>query len=125
VIEDFRQWGGFYIPHIPVEQFHGEAMKGAEETLDRVCKEQLKGCPNFQKRLLFGDSIEGILKTIESEKIAHELRNSLTVVGGLARRLHEKSSENDPHREYLGIIFEEVKTLEEKVSNLIRLGAGG
>jgi sigma-B regulation protein RsbU (phosphoserine phosphatase) len=59
-----------------------------------------------------------------SKRIAHELRNSLTVVGGLARRLHEKSSENDPNREYLKIIFEEVKTLEEKVSNLIKLGAG-
>jgi len=59
-----------------------------------------------------------------SKRIAHELRNSLTVVGGLARRLHGKSSENDPNREYLKIIFEEVKTLEKKVSKLIKLGAG-
>ncbi|MBN1103833.1 MAG: GAF domain-containing protein [Deltaproteobacteria bacterium] len=59
-----------------------------------------------------------------SNRIAHELRNSLTVVGGLARRLHEKSSENDLHRRYLEVIFEEVKTLEEKVTNLIGLGAG-
>jgi GAF domain-containing protein len=59
-----------------------------------------------------------------SKRIAHELRNSLTVVGGLARRLHGKSSDNDPNREYLKIIVEEVKTLEEKVSNLIKLGAG-
>ena len=59
-----------------------------------------------------------------SKRIAHELRNSLTIVGGLARRLHGKLSENDPNREYLKIIFEEVKTLEEKVSNLIKLGAG-
>jgi GAF domain-containing protein len=59
-----------------------------------------------------------------SKRIAHELRNSLTVVGGLARRLHEKSTEDDHDREYLKIIFEEVKSLEEKVSNLINLGAG-
>jgi len=58
-----------------------------------------------------------------SNRIAHELRNSLTVVGGLARRLYGKSSESDLDREYLKIIFEEVKTLEEKVSNLIKLGA--
>jgi len=58
-----------------------------------------------------------------SNRIAHELRNSLTVVGGLARRLHGKSKEEDPDREYLKIIFEEVKTLEEKVSKLIKLGA--
>ena len=59
-----------------------------------------------------------------SKRMAHELRNSLTVVGGLARRLHGKSSKDDPNREYLQVIFEEVKTLEEKVSNLIKLGAG-
>ncbi|MDQ1333542.1 MAG: hypothetical protein QG552_492 [Thermodesulfobacteriota bacterium] len=59
-----------------------------------------------------------------SKRIAHELRNSLTVVGGLARRLYGKSSEDDLNREYLKVIFEEVKTLEEKVSNLIKLGAG-
>jgi GAF domain-containing protein len=58
-----------------------------------------------------------------SNRVAHELRNSLTVVGGLARRLHEKPIENDHSREYLRIIFEEVKTLEEKVSNLIKPGA--
>jgi len=58
-----------------------------------------------------------------SKRIAHELRNSLTVVGGAARRLHGKSSDTDSNREYLKIIFEEVKTLEEKVSNLIKLGA--
>jgi len=58
-----------------------------------------------------------------SKRIAHELRNSLTVVGGVARRLHGKSSDTDSNREYLKIIFEEVKTLEEKVSNLIKLGA--
>jgi len=59
-----------------------------------------------------------------SKRVAHELRNSLTVIGGLARRLHGKSTKNDPSREYLKIIFEEVKTLEEKVSKLIKLGAG-
>jgi len=58
-----------------------------------------------------------------SKRIAHELRNSLTVVGGLARRLYERSADNDHAREYHRIIFEEVKVLEEKVSNLIRLGA--
>lgn len=46
-----------------------------------------------------------------SNRIAHELRNSLTVVGGLARRLHEKSTNNDLDREYIRIIFEEVKEI--------------
>jgi GAF domain-containing protein len=60
-----------------------------------------------------------------SKRIAHELRNSLIVVGGFTRRLHEKSSKNDPAAKYLEIILEEVKVLEEKVSTLIKLGTGG
>ncbi len=58
-----------------------------------------------------------------SKRITHELRNSLTVVGGLARRLNEKSTGNDHHRQYLKIIYEKVKILEEKVSNIIKLDA--
>ncbi|MBW1997333.1 MAG: GAF domain-containing protein [Deltaproteobacteria bacterium] len=58
-----------------------------------------------------------------SQTIAHELRNSLTVVGGFARRLYEKSGEDDPNRKYIVTIMEEVKVLEEKVSNIINLGS--
>ena len=60
-----------------------------------------------------------------SRRIAHEVRNSLIVVGGFARRLHEKSTQKDPNAKYLEIILEEVKVLEEKVSNLIKLGTAG
>jgi nucleotide-binding universal stress UspA family protein len=69
VVEDFSKWGGLYIPHIPVDRFQAEALKGAEKTLDKVCQEQLQGCPNFQKTILFGDPATEILKTIEAEGI--------------------------------------------------------
>jgi len=69
VVEDFSQWAGFYIPHIPAERFQDAALKGAEETLDRVCEEQLQRCRNFQKRIVFGDPAQEILKTIASEQI--------------------------------------------------------
>ena len=59
-----------------------------------------------------------------SRKIAHDLRNSLTVIGGLARRLHHKPSGHNPQKEYIEIIMDEVKVLEDKVSNLIKLGDG-
>jgi len=59
-----------------------------------------------------------------SQRIAHELRNSLTVVGGFARRLYKKSREDDPNREYLLTMMEEVRVLEEKVSNIIKLANG-
>ena len=60
-----------------------------------------------------------------SNRIAHELRNSLTVVGGFARRLEKKSIKNDPATKYIEIILKEVKVLEEKVSTLIKLGTDG
>jgi nucleotide-binding universal stress UspA family protein len=70
VIEKLPTWQcGTYIPHIPWEQYQEEALKGAEEELDRVCEEQLHSCPNFQKRILSGDPVQEILKTIESEGI--------------------------------------------------------
>ena len=69
VVEDFSKWGGFYIPHIPLEHFQEAAMKGAERTLDKVCEEKLQRCPNFQKRILFGDPATEILKIIDGEGI--------------------------------------------------------
>jgi phosphoserine phosphatase RsbU/P len=54
-----------------------------------------------------------------SQRIAHECRNSLTVVGGLARRLDEKTCAEEPAKEYTRIIVDEVKNLERKVSSII------
>lgn len=69
VVQDFCQWGGFYVPHLPIASFHTEALKGAEKMLDTVCEEQMQGCPNFQRILLCGDPVTEILKVIEEQKI--------------------------------------------------------
>ncbi len=70
VVEELPKWrSGFYIPHIPWDQYQEEALKGAEKALDRICKKQLQGCPNFQKMILSGDPAQEILKTIEREGI--------------------------------------------------------
>ena len=70
VVEDFAKWGGgMYIPHIPLEQYREDALNGAEKALEKVCKEQLQDCPSFQKKIVYGDPAQEILKAIESEKI--------------------------------------------------------
>ncbi len=70
VIEDLSKWGGIsHIPHIPLDQYQKEAFKGAEKTLNRVCEEQLQNCPNFKRKIVSGDPVQEILKTIESEGI--------------------------------------------------------
>jgi len=56
-----------------------------------------------------------------ANRVAHELRNPLTIVGGFARRLNEKIPDDDPNKRYVEIILREVKILETKVSEIIRL----
>jgi PAS domain S-box-containing protein len=56
-----------------------------------------------------------------ANRIAHEVRNSLMVVGGFARRMDEKTPEDDPNTKYLRTIVDEVKTLEKKVSEIIEI----
>ncbi len=69
VIQDLLEWGGFYIPHISMNVYQKEALEYTEKAVDRVCREQLQGCPNFQRRIVSGDPATEILKTIESDGI--------------------------------------------------------
>jgi len=98
-----------------------EEISNLNQGLEKKVRERTAELAERTQQLIAAERLATIGEM--SKRIAHELRNSLTVVGGLARRLHGKSTENDPNREYLEIMFEEVKTLEEKVSNLIKLGA--
>ena len=56
-----------------------------------------------------------------ANRVAHELRNSLTIVGGFARRLQTKMSDSDPNKSYLKMIVGEVMLLENKVAKIIKL----
>jgi PAS domain S-box-containing protein len=55
-----------------------------------------------------------------ANRVAHELRNPLTVVGGFARRINEKAPADDPNKKYLQMIVEKVITMESKVSEITR-----
>ena len=69
VIDDISKWGGFYVPHISLDLYQKEAMEAAEKFMDKVCEQQMKGCPNFERRILSGDPAVEILKTINAETI--------------------------------------------------------
>ena len=65
-------WGSDYIDdvtHVVLDKFQQESSEGAEKAMDRVCKEQLQGCPNFQRKIISGEPATEILKMIESEGI--------------------------------------------------------
>jgi sigma-B regulation protein RsbU (phosphoserine phosphatase) len=105
---------------IKISQLY-EEIRSLNQGLEQKVRERTAELEEKTKCLIEAERLATVGEM--SNRIAHELRNSLTVVGGLARRLHDKSNEKDPSREYLEIIFKEVKTLEQKVSNLIKLGA--
>jgi nucleotide-binding universal stress UspA family protein len=52
-----------------VEDYKQRAFKEAERAIDKVCEEQLEGCPLYVKRIVFGNPTMEILRTIESEDI--------------------------------------------------------
>jgi len=93
VFQDLKRWGKLYIPHISTEKFEEQALEGAKKFVETLCDEKLRGCPNFQKRIVSGDPATEILKTIESEGI------DLVIMGtqgrkGLERTLFGSVAEN-------------------------------
>jgi signal transduction histidine kinase len=56
-----------------------------------------------------------------ANRVAHELRNPLTAVGGFSRRLFNKMADDDPDKKYLAIVVEAVNALEKNVSQIIKI----
>ncbi len=56
-----------------------------------------------------------------ANRVAHELRNPLTVVGGFVRRVDEKTPAWDPKKKYLRIVLSELTVLENKLSEIIKI----
>jgi nucleotide-binding universal stress UspA family protein len=69
VVRDLQKWGKLYVPHPSLDTAQREALEGAEKVLGTICDEQMKGCPNFQRKIVSGDPATEILKSIDSERI--------------------------------------------------------
>ena len=55
------------------------------------------------------------------DEVAHEVRNPLVVIGGLARRVHKSMPPGNPNKEYMEIILQNVAALEKMVTELFAL----
>jgi sigma-B regulation protein RsbU (phosphoserine phosphatase) len=94
-----------------------EEINELNRNLERKVKERTEDLERKAKKLIEAERLAAMGKM--SQRIAHECRNSLAVVGGLARRLDQKTPEGEPEKEYTRIIVDEVKNLENKVSAII------
>ncbi|MBW1720838.1 MAG: GAF domain-containing protein [Deltaproteobacteria bacterium] len=102
---------------IRISRVYGETY-ASTQALEEKVRERTKKLEERTRQLIEAEkqASQGRM----ANRVAHELRNSLTVVGGFSRRLYERTPDDDPRKTYLGIIVEEVKLLEKKVSAIIR-----
>ncbi len=105
---------------IRISQLYEEIF-GFNQALERKVAERTRELEEKTARLVAAERLATL--GMMSRRIAHEFRNSLTVVGGFARRLDEKTDPEDPRRKYVEVIVDEVKVLEKKVAEIIGEGA--
>jgi len=99
VIEDISKWGGFYIPHIPLELYQKEAEQAAENFMEKICTNQLEKCPNIYKKIISGKPATEILKEIEASSIdlvimgTHGYKGlERTIFGSVAEKVLKESA---------------------------------
>ena len=103
-----------------------EALKKAHEELynfsqelEKKVEERTEELREKNNKLLEAERLAAFGKM--ANRIAHELRNPLTVVGGFARRMKEKNKVDAQIKKYLEIILSEIMVLESKVSEIIKI----
>jgi len=92
---------------------------GFSQELERKIEERTRELEEKSRQLIEAERLAALGKM--ANKVAHELRNPLMVIGGFARRMVDKTSEQDPNRKYLQIIVDEVDLLEKKLSEVIKI----
>ena len=96
-----------------------EELYNLTQQLEEKVQERTAEIVEKNKRLIAAERFAAMGKM--ANRIAHELRNSLTVIGGFAMRADAKTPENDPKKRYLRMIVDEVRILEKKVSDIIKI----
>lgn len=96
-----------------------EELYNFSQELEKKVEERTGELKDKTKKLLEAERLAALGKM--ANRIAHELRNPLTVVGGFARRMMEKNQDDAPNKKYIEIILSEVKVLESKVSEIIKI----
>ena len=96
-----------------------EDLSHFSETLEKMVEERTQELLETSSRLVEAERLAALGKM--ANRVAHELRNPLTVIGGFAKRMYEKTADDDPMKRYLRIILKEVEMLESKVWEIIKI----
>ena len=104
---------------IRISQLYGEIYSLSRDLEEKVIK-RTADLEKKTQQLIAAERLAAVGEM--SSIIAHELRNSLIVVGGFARRLYESNTADENKSRYLKIIMDEVEVLEDKVSKIIDMG---
>jgi len=96
-----------------------EELSNFSRDLEKIVLARTEELREKDKQLIEAERIAALGKIVN--RIAHELRNPLTVIGGFARRMYEKTPEDDPNKNYLRIMMKEVMILESRVSEIIKI----
>ncbi len=103
---------------IRISQLYDETYHFGQE-LEKMVQERTEKLEQKAKQLVEAERLAALGKI--ANRVADDCRNSLTVVGGFARRLYENTPDDAPDKEYLDIIVKEVKVLENKVSKIVKI----
>jgi GAF domain-containing protein len=104
---------------IRISQLYGDIYSMSQDLENKV-KERTAELEKRTQQLIVAERRAALGEM--SSMIAHELRNSLMIVGGFARRLYKKKSDENADKKDIKIIIDEIRALEEKVSKIINLG---
>ena len=96
-----------------------EELASFSRDLEKIVLQRTEELREKNNQLIEAERIAALGKL--ANRIAHELRNPLTVIGGFVRRLYEKTPDDDAKKNYLRIMMEEVIVLENRVSEIIKI----
>jgi len=85
VVRDLKYLTSFHVPHPSLNKIEEEIAASSKKMMEKVCAEDLQGCPLFIKKILVGDAATEIIKYAQEEKI------DLIILGTHGRKGLEKA----------------------------------
>lgn len=92
-------------------------IRGRIDLLEQIVDEKTKALKETHEYLLRAEKLVAIGQI--SAKIAHEIRNPLTVIGGFANLIQRRTKLQMPDQKYVEIIISEVSRLERFLSDVL------